>query len=122
AQPAIEKPDAFISDPLHPVPSSGGADTDPTVQDQTAIELRNDVLVYSTEVLKEGVAVTGEVKVVVYVSSDAPDADLALMLDDVYPDGRAFNVSDTMLRLRYRAGFDKTVFMKPGEVYRAELV
>jgi len=35
AQPAREKPDAFISDPLHPVPSSGGADTDPTVQDQT---------------------------------------------------------------------------------------
>ena len=122
AQPTMEKADAFISDPLHPVPSSGGADTDPTVQDQTAVELRDDILVYSSEVLREGVAITGEIKVVLYVSSDAPDADLALMLDDVYPDGRAYNLTDTMLRLRYRGGFDKPVPMKPGEVYRAELV
>jgi len=121
-QPAMEQPDAFISDPLHPVPSSGGGDPDPPVQDQTAIELRDDVLVYSTDVLREGVAVTGEIEVVLYVSADAPDADLALMLDDVYPDGRAYNVTDTMLRLRYRAGFDKPVLMKTGEVYRAELV
>lgn len=122
AQPGEEKPDVFVSDPLHPVPSTGGGDTEPNVQDQTAVELRDDVLVYSTETLKEGVALTGEVKAVVYVSSTAPDADLALMLEDVYPDGRAFNVSDTMLRLRYREGFDKKVLMKPGEVYRAELV
>ena len=40
---------------------------------------------------------------------------------DVYPDGKAFNVSDTMLRLRYREGFQKPVFMQPGEVYRAEV-
>ena len=122
ARPTMESPDAFISDPFHPVPSSGGADTEPNVQDQTATELRDDVLVYSTDVLKEGLAVTGEVKVVLYVSSDAPDADLALMLDDVYPDGRAFNVTDTMLRLRYREGFDKTVSMKMDQVYRAELI
>lgn len=121
SQPAHESPDAFVSDPLRPVPSSGGGDTNPNVQDQTAVEMREDVLVYSTEVLKEGVALTGEVQVVVYVSSTTPDADLALKLVDVYPDGKAYNVSDTMLRLRYRDGFARPTLMKLGQVYRAEL-
>jgi uncharacterized protein len=75
------------------------------VQDQTAVETREDVLVYSTEPLKEGVAVTGQIKVVLFVSSTAPDADLSLKLVDVYPNGKAYNVSDTMLRVRYRNGF-----------------
>jgi uncharacterized protein len=119
-EPANENPDAFVSDPLHPVPSSGGGDDD-QVQDQSAVEMRHDVLVYSTDVLREGVALTGEVQVVVYVSSSTPDADLAIKLVDIYPDGKAYNVSDTMLRLRYRDGFAKPALMKSGEVYRAEL-
>ena len=120
--PQKEFSDSFISDPAHPVPSSGGGDTVPNIQDQSDVEMRDDVLVYTSDILKEGLAVTGEIKVVLYVSSSAPDADLALKLVDVYPDGRAFNVSDTMLRLRYREGFSMQVFMKPGEVYRAEPV
>jgi uncharacterized protein len=120
-EPANESSDAFVSDPLNPVPSTGGGDKQPNVQDQTATETREDVLVYSTDILKEGVALTGEVHVVVYVSSTTPDADLALKLVDVYPDGKAYNVSDTMLRLRYRDGFEKPSLMKPRQIYRAEL-
>ena len=119
--PKQESSDSFVSDPLRPVPSSGGGDTNPNVQDQSNVEMRDDVLVYSTDVLKEGLAVIGDIKVVLYVSSTVPDADLSLKLVDVYPDGRAFNVSDTMLRLRYREGFDAPKFMKPGEVYRTEI-
>ena len=118
SEPAREVSDAFLSDPFNPVPSSGGGDTEPNVQDQTAVETREDVLVYSTEPLKDGLAVTGEIKVVLFVSSTAPDADLSLKAVDVYPDGKAYNVSDTMLRLRYRDGFATPVFMKQGEVYR----
>ena len=121
SQPAQERPDTLTSDPIHPVPSAGGGDAKPNVQDQTAVELREDVLVYSTDVLKEGVALAGDLEVVAYVSSTSPDADLAMKLVDVYPDGRAFNVSDTMLRLRYRDGFEKPTLMKPGAIYRAEL-
>jgi uncharacterized protein len=117
---AHESPDAFVSDPLHPVPSSGGGD-DHQVQDQSAVEMRDDVLVYSTDVLTTGVALTGEAQVVVYVSSTTPDADLAIKLVDVYPDGKAYNVSETMLRLRYRDGYDKPTLMKPGEIYRVAL-
>jgi putative CocE/NonD family hydrolase len=121
AQSAAEPADAFVSDPLHPVPYQGGADDAPVAQDQGNIETRNDVLVYSSDLLKQRVVLTGEVKAIFYVSSTTPDADLALKLVDVYPDGRAFNVSDTMLRLRYRDGYAVPKLMKPGEVYRAEL-
>ncbi len=121
SQPARESPDTFVSDPMHPVPSLGGGDAPNNLQNQTGVEMRDDVLVYSTEVLTEGIALTGEVQVVVYVSSTAPDADLSIKLVDVYPDGKAYNVSDTMLRLRYRDGFAKPTLMQPGQIYRAEL-
>ena len=120
-EPTREPADAFVSDPSYPVPYGGGADDDPVTQDQGGVEMRSDVLVFSSDVLKRAVEVTGEVKGVLYVSSTSPDADLALKLVDVFPDGRAFNLYDTMLRLRYREGFDKPKLMKPGEVYRAEL-
>jgi len=120
-EPTREPADAFVSDPSYPVPYGGGADDDPVAQDQGGVEMRSDVLVYSTDALKQGLEVTGEVKGVLYVSSTTPDADLALKLIDVCPDGRAFNLYDTMLRLRYREGFDKPKLMKPGEVYRVEL-
>jgi uncharacterized protein len=119
-QPANESADAFVSDPLSPVPSSGGGD-DHQVQDQSAVEMRDDMLVYSTAILTEGVALTGEVRVVMYVSSTTPDADLAIKLVDVYPDGKAYNVSETMLRLRYRDGYEKPTLMNPGEIYRVDL-
>ena len=120
-QPASEPSDAMVSDPVHPVPYQGGGDDLPIVTDQTSVEMRNDVLVYTSDVLKEAVDVTGEVKAILYVSSTALDADLALKLVDVYPDGRAFNVADTMLRLRYRDGYATPRLMKGGEIYRAEL-
>lgn len=120
-QPAQETADAFLSDPLHPVPYQGGLDDSPVVQDQGNVELRNDVLVYSTETLKQGLAIMGEIKATLYVAATTPDADIALKLVDVYPDGTAYNLSDTMLRLRYRDGFEHPKLMKPGEVYRAEV-
>jgi putative CocE/NonD family hydrolase len=58
---------------------------------------------------------------VLYVSSSAKDTDFTAKLIDVYPDGRAFNVQEGALRMRYREGFSKNVWMKEGEVYEARL-
>lgn len=114
--------DTFISNPLDPVPSRGGgccaADV---VQDQSDVELRKDVLVYSTQGLDKGVTAVGEVRGLFYVSSSAPDFDLALKLIDVYPDGKAFNLGDTMLRLRYRNGFERPQLMRKGQIYRVAI-
>lgn len=120
--PMNEKPDSFISNPLDPVPSNGGGccDADPA-KDQATLELRKDVLVYSSAPLQEGIAAMGEVRAVLYVSSSTPDADVAMKLVDVSPMGEAFNLYDTMLRLRYRDDMVHPRLMVPERIYRVEL-
>ena len=116
-------PDAFTYDPMNPVPSLGGgvccnrgASLGGSF-DQRGIEARADVLVYTSEPLEEAIDVTGFVRAKLFVSSDALDTDFTVKLVDVHPDGSAWNVDDTILRARYREGFDKEVFMQDGEVY-----
>lgn len=119
--------DSFVYDPSDPVPSLGGhtcctgTDTDAGGYDQSKIEARRDVLVYTSDVLTEGLEVTGPLEVFLHVSSSAPDTDFTAKLVDVYPDGRAINVQEGALRMRYRAGFDKNLRMRPGEVYPIRL-
>ncbi len=118
--------DRFVYAPGSPVPTHGGAfccmgEHEPGSFDQRGIEARADVLVYTTEPFAEPLAVVGSIDVILHVSSDAPDTDFTVKLVDVHPDGRAFNLDDTILRMRYREGFDRDVRMVPGEVYEARL-
>ncbi|MEZ5394829.1 MAG: CocE/NonD family hydrolase [Bryobacterales bacterium] len=118
--------DSYPYDPMNPVPSLGGGvccngnASKGGSYDQRAIEARQDVLVYTSEPLDADLEVTGAVRPTLYVSSDAKDTDFTVKLVDVYPDGTAYNVDDTILRARFRDGYDKQVFMKPGEVYTIE--
>lgn len=89
--------------------------------DQSRIERRPDVLVYTSDPMPAGLEVTGEIELTLYVSSDAPDTDFTVKLIDVQPDGRAFNLDETIQRMRYREGYDREVRMQPGEVYRVVL-
>lgn len=120
------EPDEFTYDPMNPVQTIGGGDccngglVVPGAYDQRVIEARNDVLVYTSEVLEEPVNVTGFVDAVLNVSSDAPDTDFAVKLVDVAPDGTAWIIDDTILRARYREGFDEKVMMEEGEIYELD--
>jgi putative CocE/NonD family hydrolase len=122
-----EKPDSFAYDPAYPVPSYGGnvCCTGNAVQggsfDQHQMETRQDILVYTTEPFTEGVELTGSIEPTLYVSSDAKDTDFTVKLIDVYPDGKAYNLDETILRARYRDGFDKEVWMEKGKVYKLTL-
>jgi len=119
-----DKPDAFAYDPNYPVPISGGgfcclgSEYKPGSFDQRPIETRNDILVYSTDPLKEGVEISGPVETTLYVSSDAKDTDFTVKLVDVYPDGKAYNLDETIQRVRYREGYEKEIFMEKGKVYK----
>jgi putative CocE/NonD family hydrolase len=128
APPATDSPDRFEYDPMNPAPSHGGnvcctgRAVDGGAFDQRKIEERPDILVYSTEPLKEGIEVSGPIEVTLYVSSDAKDTDFTVKLIDVYPDGRAYNLDETIQRMRYRNGYDKPlVWMEAGKVYKAPL-
>ncbi len=122
-----EKPDTFVYDPMNPVPSYGGnvCCTGNAVKggsyDQQGMETRNDILVYTSDVLEEGVEVSGFIESTLYLSSDVKDTDLTVKLIDVYPDGRAYNLDETIQRVRYREGYDKEVFMEKGKVYKVDL-
>ena len=126
--PATDRPDSFSYDPNDPVISHGGnvCCIGGAIQagsfDQQHIESeREDILVYTTQPFTEGVEVSGSIEVVLYVSSDALDTDFTVKLLDVYPDGRAYNLDETVQRLRYREGYDKWVFMEPTEVYEVKI-
>jgi putative CocE/NonD family hydrolase len=125
--PKKDMSDAYSYDPHNPVPSYGGnvCCTGNAVEggafDQSQMETRNDILVYTTEPLEEGVEVSGFIETTLYVSSDAKDTDFTIKLIDVDEEGRAYNLDETILRARYREGYDKEVFMKDGEVYKLDL-
>ncbi len=122
--PAADHPDSLTYDPMDPVPSHGGnVCCQPGLaggaMDQRTVEQRPDILVYTTPPLTEGVEVSGPVDFTVYVSSDRKDTDITVKLIDVYPDGRAFNLDETIQRLRYRDGYDRPLaWMEPGKTYR----
>jgi putative CocE/NonD family hydrolase len=115
--------DEFAYDPRNPVPTRGGAVCcNPKVfpwgpMDQREVEARPDVLVYSTPALKDEVEVTGEVRVVLYASTSAPDTDFTAKLVDVFPNGHARNLCDGILRVRYRNGLRKAERATPGAIY-----
>jgi putative CocE/NonD family hydrolase len=126
--PAGDKPDSFTYDPMNPVPSYGGnvCCTGTAVQagafDQRKMEARNDILVYTSEPFKEGTELSGPITPTLYVSSDAKDTDFTVKVIDVYPDGRAYNLDESIQRLRYRDGYDKPLaWMEAGKVYKVTL-
>jgi putative CocE/NonD family hydrolase len=122
--PKESQTDTFTYDPEFPVPSHGGnvCCTGNAVTagsfDQRQMETRNDILVYSTAPFPEGVEVTGTIEITLYVSSSVKDTDFTVKLIDVYPDGRAYNLDETIQRARYREGYENEVFMEEGVIYK----
>ncbi|MFH1569748.1 MAG: CocE/NonD family hydrolase, partial [Gemmatimonadota bacterium] len=125
--PADEPPDHFTYDPEYPVPTRGGNNCcSPELvpwgpQDQRCVEMRADVLCYTSEPLAEDLEVTGPVKLVLYAATDGEDTDWTAKLVDVRPDGYAMNLCDGILRARYREGFASPRLLEPGRVYECEI-
>ena len=75
----------------------------------------------TTEPLEDGIDVSGTIEITLYISSDVKDTDFTVKLLDVYPNGRAYNLDETIQRTRYRHGYDREVFMEEGEVYKLKV-
>ncbi len=114
---------SYRYDPANPTPTLGGAQlTLPFgALEQSAVENRSDVLVFTTDTLTQPLEVTGRIKATLWVSSDAPDTDFTVKLCDVYPNGKSYNISEGLLRARFRKGFDREVRLKVGEVVPVEI-
>jgi hypothetical protein len=139
---ADDPPLVFAYDPQHPVPSIGGTITsgEPVMRggafDQVEdprffgcsppclpLASRADVLVFETAPLTEDLEITGPVSADLWISSDCPDTDFTLKLIDVYPPnqdyprGFAMNLTDGILRARYRDSWEHPTLMEPGRIY-----
>jgi putative CocE/NonD family hydrolase len=124
APPKKETADKITYDPANPVPTIGGSlccdaeHYEPGPRDQRATENRNDVLVYSAKPLTEDMEVTGPVTLELWVKSSAVDTDFSAKLVDVSPNGFAMNLTDGILRMRYRDSQEKPELMNPDQVYK----
>jgi putative CocE/NonD family hydrolase len=138
AKPEQEPVDEFVYDPNDPFPTTGGCNLvgcPAGPRDQSEVEKRNDVLVFTSEALKNELEVTGPVKVILYASSTAKDTDWTAKLVDVHPDGRPFNLCDGILRASCGVGIlpayqerdalatskSEPSLIQPGKVYRYEI-
>jgi len=120
--PLDEVPDQFVYSPENPVPSQGYDQEEGT--DQRFLENRDDVLVYSSEKIKEPLTTVGRVSVHLFASSDSRDTDFTARLLDVYPDGRAFQLGArpvSVIRARYRKGYAGTELLEPNHTDQFEI-
>ena len=117
--PQSETSDQYVYDPGNPTPSGGGpCCAQPGPHDQSQIEARGDVLVYSTGSFPQDVEVTGPVSVELYAKSTAVDTDFTAKLVDVGSDGFAQNLTEGIIRARYRNSQEKPELLRPGQVYK----
>jgi len=128
--PGEEPTDQYAFDPRDPSPAFFAPPDAPPVHfhglDLQEVEAREDVLVYTSEVLEQEVQIAGPVEVELFAASDGLDTDWVVRILDVNPDGKSVNLGPStfgVLRARYRDGFDKDVLLTPGkpETFRIKL-
>ena len=125
--PTKESSDQYIYDPANPAPTVGGplcCDSKhlaPGPRDQRPVEARNDVLVYSTPAMSEDTEVTGPITLELYAKSSAVDTDFTAKLIDVSPDGFAQNLTEGILRTRYRDSQETPSPITPGQIYKLNI-
>ena len=112
-----ERPDTFRADPAKPTPSTPQKAAIWGPVNQSATEDRDDMLVYTSEPMTTPLTFAGNAEAKLHVSTDTPDADWAVKLIDVHPDGFAQNIARGILRGRYRNSLLKPELMQPGRVY-----
>ena len=122
--PRKSKVDTYTYDPHNPVPTTGGAVCcDPRLfkpgpLDQSNVEARPDVLVFTSPPLSEEIEVTGQVRTILYVSTNVNDTDFTAKLVDLQPDGKPLLVTDGIQRMRYRLSLTTPVYVRRNQAYQ----
>lgn len=115
-----EAKQTYTFNPSNPVPTLCGHNLGkpkPGSCDQREVESRDDLVVFTSDVLSSPVEITGPVNVALYASSSAPDTDFTAKLTDVYPDGRSMLILDGLVRASHRKSFEKSELLAPGKIY-----
>jgi putative CocE/NonD family hydrolase len=121
---ADEAPDHYDYDPADPVAETVGGncwELAEALGDRRELELRADVLTYTTPPLTEDLELTGPITAVLYAATSAGDTDFTIAVVDVFEDGTANQIQDGIVRARFRDGMDAPAPVPPGAVVRYEL-
>jgi putative CocE/NonD family hydrolase len=125
--PHSDPQDHYVYDPANPAPTVGGplccdsTHLPPGPRDQRSVEARDDVLIYSTTAFAQDTEVTGPITLELFAKSSAIDTDFTAKLVDVAPDGFAQNLTEGILRTRYRDSQEKPSLMNPGQIYKLDI-
>jgi putative CocE/NonD family hydrolase len=118
-------PREYTFDPNDPTPTVGGSIVSyvypPGSVDVSGVQRRKDVVTYTTQPLEHDIHVVGPLRLILYASSSAADTDFAARLSDVFPDGRAIQLQNGVLRARYRDIEAEPQLLEPGRIYRLEI-
>lgn len=119
--------DTFVFDPENPVPTIGGVNSHMQpklmgIKDQSEVEKRDDILVYTTDALKNELEIVGEIKVKLFISTDVTDTDFTAKLVEVRNDGYSRIIEDGIAKTRFINGFDNKEAIAPGEIYEMEII
>ena len=124
-KPQMEPSDEYEFNPANPVETRGGRNLVISAGElnQSKLEARSDILIYTSEKLKEDLEIIGGIKIILYAASSAKDTDFMVKLVDVFPHGtKALNLLDNGIRARYREGdLKKPSLLEPNAVYRYEI-
>ena len=124
--PGDEPPSRYVYDPDDPVPTLGGNHSSPDIPgiirvgtvDQRPDESRQDVLVFTSSPVQEDTEVTGPITIKLYAASSARDTDFIARLIDVYSDGTAYNLTEGIIRARFRESiWEPPKLLEPGKIY-----
>jgi len=118
------KADSYVYDPNDPAPTAGGNNLSGAPAgpfDQSKVEQRDDVLVYTSAPLEQAVEVTGPVKMILHAATTVKDTDFTAKLVDVHPDGKAYNLCDGIIRARWRNSRSKAELVEPGKIEKYEI-
>jgi putative CocE/NonD family hydrolase len=123
--PEWSEPDRFTYDPDDPPPTLGGSILSnvypPGSVDVSELQVRSDVLTFTTPPLEAHLDVAGPLRLILYASSSATDTDFVARLSDVFEDGRAIQIQTGMVRCRYRDPMGEPELLEPGRIYPLEI-
>jgi uncharacterized protein len=119
------EPDRYTYDPDDPTPTIGGSILSAVYPagsvDVSELQVRSDVLTFTTPPLTDDLDVVGPLALVLYASSSAPDTDFVARLSDVFPDDRAIQLQTGIVRARYRDTGGEPALLEPGMIYRLDI-
>jgi len=122
--PGSETADEYTYDPGNPTPFLVDArELELSLNEdyRTVDSERKDLVIYTTTPLDKDIEITGPMTATLWAATEGKDTDWNVMLQHVYPDGRAERIQDGVMRARFRDGFDRPSLLKPGKAYKYDI-